>query len=216
MSKKLIWDLPVRIFHWVLALLILGAWYTVMITGDMETHMLIGQTILCLLVFRIVWGFLGTRYARFGSFIFKPGEVLSYVRALFSKSGGGYAGHNPLGSLAVFAMFLLVGIQVSTGLFATDGDFYAGPLNDLLSNRAGNQITNIHYANFDVLTIMIGIHIVAILFYLFYKRENLVTPMFTGKKTGEAFEAIAGSKLALALGLLALSAAGVYLVVTFL
>ena len=216
MSKKLIWDLPIRIVHWLLTVLIFGSWYTVSVTGDMERHMLIGQTILCLLIFRVVWGFVGTRYAKFSSFVFGPRTILAYARSILSRSGGGYAGHNPLGFLAVFAMLLLIGIQVTTGLFATDGDFYEGPLNHLVSGRAGNQITDIHYLNFDVLAIMIGIHIVAIFFYLLYKRENLIWPMFTGKKTGDALEAIGGSKLGLALGVIVASAAAVYLLVTLL
>ena len=216
MSRKLIWDLPVRIVHWLLAVLLCGSWYTVTVTGDMERHMLIGQTILCLLIFRVIWGFVGTRYARFGSFVFKPGTIVAYAKSVLSRSSGGYAGHNPLGSLAVFAMFALIGIQVSTGLFATDGDFYEGPLNHLVSGRTGSQITDIHYLNFDVLAIMIGIHIVAILFYLFYKRENLITPMLSGKKPGNGLEGISGSKLGMALGAILVSAAGVYLLVTLL
>ena len=216
MSRKLIWDLPIRIVHWLLTVLIFGSWYTVSVTGDMERHMLIGQTILCLLIFRVVWGFVGTRYAKFSSFVFGPRTILAYARSILSRSGGGYAGHNPLGFLAVFAMLLLIGIQVTTGLFATDGDFYEGPLNHLVSGRTGNQITDIHYLNFDVLAIMIGIHIVAIFFYLLYKRENLISPMFTGKKTGDALEAIGGSKLGLALGVIVACAAAVYLLVTLL
>ena len=216
MSKKLIWDLPIRIVHWLLTVLIFGSWYTVTVSGDMERHMLIGQTILCLLVFRVVWGFVGTRYAKFSSFVFGPRTIVAYARSILSRSGGGYAGHNPLGFLAVFAMLLLIGIQVSTGLFATDGDFYEGPLNHLVSGRTGNRITDIHYLNFDVLAIMIGIHIVAIFFYLLYKRENLIWPMFTGKKTGDALQAISGSKLGLALGVIVASAAAVFLLVTLL
>ena len=216
MSKKLIWDLPIRIVHWLLTVLIFGAWYSVTVANNMELHMLIGQTILCLLVFRVVWGFVGTRYAKFSSFVFGPRTIVAYARTLLSRSGAGHAGHNPLGFLAVFAMLLLIGVQVTTGLFATDGDFYEGPLNNLVSGRTGREITDIHYANFDVLAIMIAIHIAAIFFYLLYKRENLISPMFTGKKAGDALEAIGGSKLGLAVGVLAACAAGVYLLVTLL
>lgn len=216
MSKKLIWDLPIRIVHWLLTVLIFGSWYTVSVAGNMKAHMLIGQVILCLLVFRVVWGFVGTRYAKFSSFVFGPRTIVAYARTILSRSGGGYAGHNPLGFLAVFAMLLLIGIQVTTGLFATDGDFYEGPLNHLVSGSTGRDITDIHYLNFDVLAIMIGIHIVAIFFYLLYKRENLISPMFTGAKTGDALEAIGGSKLGLAIGVLIASAAGVYLLVTLI
>lgn len=218
MSKKLIWDLPVRVVHWLLTVLICGSYYTVEITGDMDTHMLIGQTVLCLLLFRVVWGFLGTRYARFENFVFKPAEVWTYARSFFSRTAAGYAGHNPMGSLAVFAMLFFIGVQVTTGLFATDGDFYAGPLNDLVSNRAGNQITNLHEVNFSIIAILIGLHIVAVLFYLLYKRENLITPMITGNKIDQSgsLEPIDGSRLGVAIAAILIVAGVVYAVVNYL
>ena len=84
MSKKLIWDLPIRIVHWLLTVLIFGSWYTVSVAGNMEAHMLIGQTILCLLIFRVVWGFVGTRYAKFSSFVFGPRTIFAYARTILS------------------------------------------------------------------------------------------------------------------------------------
>lgn len=205
MQKKLIWDLPVRIFHWLLVVLIAGAWYTVSISGNMDQHMFIGQSILVLLIFRLIWGFVGSRYARFGNFIFNPREILNYARSLFGRKSGGYAGHNPTGSLAVFAMLALVGVQVITGLFATDVDEFAqGPLNGLVSSSTAYAITDIHYANINFLLALIGLHIVAILFYLFFKRDNLILPMLTGKKAdpGNSLNAIGSSKLGLAIGVL--------------
>ena len=218
MSKKLIWDLPVRCFHWLVAILICGSYYTVEVTGDMDTHMLIGQIVLCLLLFRIVWGFIGTRYARFNSFVYKPAELSNYLQSFLSRSGAGYAGHNPLGALAVFAMLIFIGVQVVTGLFATDGDFYEGPLNHLVSGRIGNQITEIHEFNFNILAFLIIIHVLAVAFYLFYKRENLITPMITGNKIDESdsLESIDGSGLGAAIAGILIVAAGVYAVVNFL
>jgi cytochrome b len=214
MSKKLIWDLPIRIFHWLLTVLIGAAWYTVEITGDMDTHMLIGQSILALLLFRILWGFFGTRYAKFGSFVYRPGEILEYAKSILSRKGSEYAGHNPLGSLAVFAMLALVLIQATTGLFTTDIDgFYRGPLNGLVSNATATSISNIHFTNVQILLALIGVHIVAILFYLVVKRDNLITPMITGRKRDDAdsLRAIDGSKLGLAIGLLVAAVAIVLL-----
>ncbi len=214
MSKKLIWDLPTRIFHWLLAILIGAAWYTVRISGDMDAHMLIGQSILALLLFRIIWGFVGTRYAKFGSFVYRPREILEYAKSFFGSRGGEYAGHNPLGSLAVFAMLALVGVQVATGLFATDFDeFYQGPLNGLVSSAAATRITDVHYTNVNILLVLIGVHVVAVLFYLFFKRENLITPMISGEKQdeGDSFRAIGGSKLSLAIGVLVAAVAIVLL-----
>lgn len=218
MSKKLIWDLPTRIFHWALALLICGSWYTVEVTGDMDTHMLIGQTILVLVLFRVVWGFIGTRYARFASFAHGPGRIAGYARSLAGRGGSGYAGHNPLGGAVVFVILALVLAQTSTGLFATDGDFYSGPLNHLISGRAGNQVTEFHEVNFNVLLVVIIVHIAAALYYLIFKRENLIAAMFTGRKDdlGGSFEPIGGSKLLSAGVALLAVAAGVFALVTLL
>jgi cytochrome b len=214
MSKKLIWDLPIRVVHWLLVILIATAWYTVKISGDMDTHMLCGQAILALLVFRVLWGFVGSDYARFGSFIYNPGEIVSYAKTLFSRKGGDYAGYNPTGSLAVFAMFALIAVQVTTGLFATDADEYVrGPLNGLVNSNTAYAITDIHYANINFLLALIGLHIVAVLFYLLFKRENLITPMITGEKedAGNSLKAISGSKLGLAIGVLVAAVAVVLL-----
>jgi cytochrome b len=213
MAKKKIWDLPVRIVHWALAILILGSWYTVEVSGDMDTHMLIGQVILSLVAFRIVWGFVGTRYARFSSFVFGPAEILANAKSLLKRGGSRYAGHNPLGGLAVVLLLGLVLVQVSTGLFATDGDFYEGPLSELVSTRAANQITGIHESNFNILLILIGVHIAAAIFYLIYKRQNLIAPMIVGGKEDEdgSLEPIVHSKLWLAAGLYSLVAATVYI-----
>ncbi len=218
MAKKLIWDLPTRIFHWALAALICGSWYTVEVTGDMDTHMLIGQVILALVLFRIVWGFIGTRYARFSNFAYGPGQIVAYAKSLAGRGGEGYAGHNPLGGFAVFVMLALVLAQVTTGLFATDGDFYSGPLNDLISGRAGNQVTEFHELNFNVLLLVIVVHVAAAVYYLLFKRENLIAPMLTGFKDDPngRLEPIVGSKLVVAGIALLAAAAAVFAVVTLL
>ena len=199
-------------------MLICGSWYTVEVTGDMDTHMLIGQVILALVLFRIVWGFIGTRYARFSSFVYGPGQIAAYAKPLAGRGGAGYAGHNPLGGFVVFVMLALVLAQTTTGLFATDGDFYSGPLNHLISRRAGNQISEFHEVNFNVLLLVIIVHIAAVFFYLLFKRENLIAPMLTGFKNDPkgSLEPIVGSKLLVAgIALLAVAAA-VVAVVTLL
>lgn len=217
MTRKLIWDLPTRLFHWALAILICGSWYTVNVTGDMDTHMLIGQTILVLVLFRIVWGFVGTRYARFSTFAYGPGRIAAYARSLAGRGETGYAGHNPLGGAVVFLILALVLAQTSSGLFATDGDFYSGPLNDLISTRTGNLVTEFHEVNFGVLLLVIIVHIAAAFFYLLFKRENLIAAMITGRKSDPAgrYEPIDGSQLILAGVVLLAVAAAVYALVTF-
>jgi cytochrome b len=217
MTTKLIWDLPTRLFHWAIAALICGSYYTVEISGDMDTHMLIGQIILTLVLFRVVWGFVGTRYARFGSFLAGPGEIFEYAKSLAGTHSREYAGHNPLGGVVVLIMLALLLAQTVSGLFSTDGDFYAGPLNDLISARAGNQVTEFHEINFAILVIVVTVHIAAAFFYLLVKRSNLIAPMITGQKRdlSDSFEAIQSSRALAAIIVLAAVAATVLAVVTF-
>jgi cytochrome b len=213
-----VWDLPVRIFHWLLALLILLSWYTVEVSNNMNIHMLSGYTILSLVSFRIIWGFVGPRYARFASMEYRPRDIWLYARTFFTREPSRSAGHTPLGGVSVLAMLVVVSVQATTGLFATDEDFYAGPLNEYVSNSTGRALTEVHEVNFNILLGLICLHIAAVFYYLYFKRENLITAMFTGKKAlgpagGPSAE---GSKLALAVGLMAAIAAAVYLMVNLL
>jgi len=216
-DKKLIWDIPVRIFHWLLVILVGWSWYAVEINDDLETHMLLGYCILTLLIFRISWGFIGTRYARFGSFIYSAGEILTCIRKLFSRQYGNYPGHNPLGGLSVTALLLLLVLQAGTGLFANDEEYYFGPLSDNVSSHTATVLTEIHHLNFNILFGLIILHVVSVLFYLFYKKENLLLPMFTGKKTDplNKFESISGSRLLIAVILLLICSSLIYCLVTF-
>jgi cytochrome b len=218
MERKLIWDLPTRLFHWSLVALIGVSWYSVEVSGDMDTHMLVGQIILVLILFRLIWGFIGTRYARFSSFAYGPATIVAYARSLAGSGGKGYAGHNPLGGLVVFLMLALILAQTTSGLFATDGDFYSGPLNDLISGRTGNQVTEFHEVNFNLLLGLVVLHIAAVVFYRVVKGQNLIAAMITGFKQDNdgSLEPIAGSRLAVAVAVLVVAAAIVFAVVTLL
>ena len=216
-NKQLIWDLPVRLIHWLLVILIAWSWYAVEINDDLETHMLLGYCILTLLVFRIVWGFIGTRYARFGSFIFPPGEILASLKKLFKRQYGNYPGHNPLGGLSVIILLFLLALQATTGLFSNDEEYYFGPLSDNVSPHTASILTGIHHVNFNILLGFIILHIVSVLFYLVYKRENLVRPMITGRKPDplNSFEPISGSRLTVAVILALICSSLVYCLVKF-
>jgi len=218
LTAQLVWDLPTRLFHWALAVLICGSYYTVEISGDMDTHMLIGQTILTLVVFRVVWGFIGTRYARFSSFVAGPAAIFAYARSLAGPASPEFAGHNPLGGAVVLLMLALVLAQTVSGLFATDGDVYSGPLNHLISSRAGNSVTEFHEVNFAILAIVVAVHIAAAFFYLLVKRTNLIAPMITGKKPSlpATDTGIASSRLPVAVVCLLVVAACVVAVVILL
>jgi cytochrome b len=216
-NNKLVWDLPVRIFHWLLVILIPWSWFSVEINDDLDTHMLLGYCILSLVIFRIVWGIIGTRYARFGSLIFPVREYLSGARSFFSRHYGNYTGHNPLGALSVAVLLLLLSMQTVTGLFANDEDYYFGPLSDNVSTKAASLLTTIHHINFNILLGFIVLHILSVLFYLVYKKLNLLIPMITGTKPdhGNTIEPIAGSRLVPATILMLCCCALVYCLVRF-
>jgi cytochrome b len=184
-STRLIWDLPVRLFHWLLVALIVTSWYTAEVSGNMSLHLLSGQAILALILFRIVWGFIGPRYARLRTMLYSPAEIARYARAIFARHPSGYAGHNPVGGLSVLAMLLAVTVQVVSGLFATDDDFFAGPLNRFISGTSGSAVTELHEANFNVVLALIILHVAAVLYYVLIKRENLISAMLHGRKPGD-------------------------------
>lgn len=180
-----VWDLPLRIFHWSLVVAIAAAYATAEFGGSewAEWHGRIGSFVLALLVFRVVWGFIGTRHARFRNFLPTPARVAAYLSGRWQR-----AGHNPLGALSVIALLLLVAAQVVTGLFANDDIAFAGPLSDWAGKGTSDRLTGWHQQIFHVLAGCIGLHILAILFYLLIRKSNLVSPMITGKKavvTGE-------------------------------
>ena len=216
-NKKLIWDLPIRIFHWLLVLLIAWSWYAVEIDNDLETHMFLGYCILTLVIFRIIWGFIGPRYARFGSFIYPLPEILASLRKFFARGYGNYPGHNPLGGLSVLVLLFLLSLQVTTGLFSNDEEYNFGPLSDNVSPHTASVLTEIHHVNFNILLGFIILHVVSVLFYLVYKRENLVRPMVTGRKPDplNSFEPISGSRLTAAVILALICSALVYCLVRF-
>jgi len=187
MTKVLVWDLPLRLFHWLLVLLVVVSFVSAKIGGNaMQFHLLSGYAILALLLFRILWGFLGGTHARFASFIRGPAAVISYLRGLSGHEAGRHLGHNPAGAWSVILMLAVLLAQVATGLFANDDIATEGPLAKLVSKALSDRITGIHHLNVKLLYALIVLHLSAIAFYVFYKRENLVKPMLTGFKEAAA------------------------------
>jgi cytochrome b len=177
-----IWDVPVRLFHWLIAALFAFSWWTAE-TDRLDWHMLSGYAILALLLFRIYWGFAGSATARFSSFLRGPRTVLGYARNLFQQSESVAFGHNPMGGWSAIALILLLLAQTVLGLFAIDVDgINAGPLDTLVSFETGRTFAHLHGRVFNLLLILTGLHLAAVLFYWFYKRENLVAPMITGRR----------------------------------
>jgi cytochrome b len=177
-----LWDLPVRLVHWAFVVLLPWLWWTAK-NGDIETHLKLGMVMLILVVFRILWGLLGSSSARFGSFVRGPVTVARYLRGLFGKEGEPIVGHNPLGGLSVVALLLLLAAQVGFGLVAQDTDgLYSGPLNSLVDYDTAEAARGWHELGFNVILAVVALHVLAIVFYLAVKRDNLLGPMITGRK----------------------------------
>lgn len=177
-----LWDLPVRITHWSFALLLPALWWTWK-SGDMPTHRLLGYITLGLLVFRLYWGVAGSSTARFASFVRGPRAILAYARGLLSKSGETIVGHNPIGALSVIALLGAMVVQVALGLFAQDVDgLESGPLAIFVSYDTSDLAGDLHAQLFNLILAFVALHLLAILFYALFKRDNLVTPMITGRK----------------------------------
>ena len=180
----LVWDLPTRLFHGLLAVFVIISFVTAKIGGNaMQYHEWSGFTILALLLFRLVWGVVGSRESRFVTFVRGPSAVVRYATNLLRKnSSTHFLGHNPLGGWSIIAMLLALLVQAATGLFANDDIVTEGPLFDWVGKAASDWLTRVHKLNQQVIIALVCVHVLAVLFYFFYKRENLVKPMITGVK----------------------------------
>ncbi|MFC3077302.1 cytochrome b/b6 domain-containing protein [Phenylobacterium terrae] len=177
-----LWDGPTRLIHWALVVLVGVSWWTHEI-GRMDWHRWSGYTVLALLVFRIFWGFAGGTTARFASFLKGPGAVAAYARTLFKPGSAALPGHNPLGGWSVLAMLLALVCQVTFGLFAVDVDgIESGPFSQYVSFDLGRRFAEWHELSFNILLALIALHILAVVFYLVVKRDNLIAAMVTGRR----------------------------------
>jgi len=211
----LVWDVAVRVFHWMLVLLLGFSWLSAEMDW-MDWHFYSGYAALTLILFRILWGFVGSTHARFGDFLYGPSAIIAYLRTLPSRTAAKFAGHNPLGGISVVLILLCVLVQAGTGLFANDDILYEGPLYKHVSKDLSDWLTTIHKYNFDVLLVLASVHVAAVLYYLFWKSENLIKPMFTGRKQlpqGVVPAHVQVRSLGLAATLLAVCAAMVWFLV---
>lgn len=179
-----VWDLPVRLFHWVLVVLIFCAWAT-QEWNRMHWHVWVGYSILTLLLFRLVWGVVGSDTARFSRFLRSPVAALRHLAHLRRREADREIGHNAAGGWMVLVMLGLVGVQAVTGLCANDlddGGDIEGPLMHLVGKDRSDWLSHIHAVNFSLIEWVIVLHVVAIVLYAVLKRQNLVRPMVTGTK----------------------------------
>ena len=183
MQSQRVWDLPTRFFHWTLVLLIAlqyatGEYHFL----DMRWHFWFGYATLALIAFRLLWGFCGSQTSRFADFLRGPRAVFAYIRALFSTNPQTRIGHNPLGGWSVLALLACVAVQSASGLFASDDIDTDGPLVAHVSDATVKLMTRVHHWNENLLLILACLHVVAVLLYLLVKHDDLITPMFGGRK----------------------------------
>lgn len=208
-----VWDLPTRLFHWSLVACVIGLVITGNVGGNWMTwHMRLGYAVLTLLLFRLIWGFVGGHWSRFASFLYAPSTILAYLRGQGRPEHG--VGHNPLGAFSVFGLLLILLAQVGTGLFADDEIAVTGPLVALVSGDTVSLATGYHknVGKFIVIALVV-LHLLAIGFYKLVKKDNLVRPMISGDKLVDTAVPSAVDTAATRLGalvVLALSAGVVY------
>jgi cytochrome b len=181
MQRIRVWDGPTRLVHWSLVALVTLSWWTAE-NGRMDWHRYSGYAMLGVLIFRVYWGFVGSSTARFAQFVKGPGAIAEYLR---SRQYAAAPGHNPIGALSVLALLALLIAQVGLGLFAVDIDgLESGPLSHLVSFDTGRLCAEIHEWVFNALMVLVTLHVAAILFYLVFRKENLIGAMITGAKEG--------------------------------
>ncbi|AKM31272.1 hypothetical protein AB870_15780 [Pandoraea faecigallinarum] len=195
-----IWDLPTRLFHWSFVVLAVAAYVTAKTGGNaMIYHFWCGYAVLALLIFRVVWGITGPRYARFSAFVTGPRTVWRSLRGAGDAGTGHegrtshdsasaaepavrFAGHTPLGGLSVIAMLVFFGIQVGLGLFSNDDIFNDGPLVKFIDKDTSDMLTGWHLRNQWVLVALVALHVLAIVYYRVVRKTDLIKPMILGDK----------------------------------
>lgn len=201
MKTVRVWDLPLRLFHWLLVAAIVAAVATGLLGGNlMDWHGRVGVLIAGLIGFRLAWGLIGSTHSRFVSFVRGPAAIGAYLRGQWHGLG-----HNPLGALSVLGLLGVIGLQTAGGLFGNDDIAFQGPLYGLVSKDTSDWLTGLHRKGFWLVLLLVGLHLAAIAFYTRVKREQLVGPMITGRKqiaaTTAAVEPRGGGWIALALAL---------------
>ena len=176
-----VWDIPTRLFHWVLVCLVLLS-YVSDRKGWMRIHVYSGYSVLLLLVFRVIWGLVGSETARFVSFLKSPVAALQHLAHFTRREPDTEIGHNAAGGWMVVGMLLLLGAQVTTGLFANDDGATEGPLVKFVTKESSDFMSKLHGLNFNLILAVVVMHVLAVIAYAVVKRHDLVQPMIMGKK----------------------------------
>jgi cytochrome b len=176
-----VWDVPTRVFHWAVVLLVGFSWLSAK-QNWMDWHVVSGYAILTLLLFRIAWGVIGSETARFSRFLVNPSMALRHLRHLNRREPDCAIGHNAAGGWMVLVMLLLLCVQAGTGLYANDDVLTEGPLAETVSKGTSDLLSHIHVLNFKLIEIAVLLHVVAVAAYGVLKGQDLVRPMVTGWK----------------------------------
>ena len=199
-ARVRVWDIPTRLTHWLIVVLVALSWWTAE-TDRLEWHRWSGYALLGFVIFRIYWGFVGSSTAKFASFVRGPRVIAGYLKGGWAAT----AGHNPLGALSVVALLVLLLAQIALGLFAVDIDgIESGPLSLYVSFEAGRVAAHWHCDVFNVLLGLIALHLVAVAWYVFFRKQPLISAMVHGRRTYPAptpASVQTGSLLRLAIGI---------------
>lgn len=183
MQKVLVWDWPIRMLHWSMVLLFTGLIITGKGDGDnMNWHFYMGYGLSAVIVARILYGFLGSDFAKFKQFIYHPTEIIQYSKALLLGRGKAYLGHNPVGGIMVIVLLLAMTAQWVTGLFTSDEIFWFGPFYGSVSEELSATLGSVHHTLPNVLLALVALHILAVLYHELRFKERLVAAMLHGKK----------------------------------
>ena len=212
-ARVRVWDLPVRIVHWAMVVLLVGLVVTGLLGNEwLLWHMRFGQTMLALVVFRVIWGFVGSRNARFAAFLRGPTDIARYARS-FAGAHERHATHNPLGGWMVMLLLVALLVQATTGLFTNDDILWGGPLSEKVTKDTSDAVSAFHRKFWWVVAALSAIHVVAVLAYLWLFKDNLIVPMLTGDKdlpAGTATSEGAAASTAKAIVLLALCGVAIW------
>ena len=178
-SSYPLWDSPVRIIHWAIALMIPASWWTAE-EGYMEVHQYLGLGVLTLVITRLVWGLIGSPQARFSDFVRGPSAVLAHLKGTPAATPG----HNPLGGWSVLLLWTLLVAQVVTGSVSTDDVLFDGPFRHAIDSSLADKLAELHETLFNVLVAFVALHVLTVLFYEFLKDQRLLMPMIKGRSEG--------------------------------
>jgi cytochrome b len=199
-QQTLVWDLPLRLFHWGLAIAFVISWVTAEAGIEWaDAHLYSGYSVLGLVAFRLIWGFVGTYHARFRNFIRGPSALITSLNTLPNKTAPTAPGHSPVGGWASILLILLMLGQATSGLFITDDVLFSGPYNSIVSSALADALGSFHHLNFNFLLAAVTMHLCIMLWYPLRKSHNLVAPMVTGYARCAPTEGVPSSEIARAL-----------------